>query len=64
MTRPLLGRQFMIYMEPKMRIELTTYALRVRCSTPELPGRVTNLKFTAGDVIDDTCGKTWKVLKK
>ena len=27
--------------EPKMRIELTTYALRVRCSTPELPGRVT-----------------------
>jgi hypothetical protein len=27
-------------MEPKMRIELTTYALRVRCSTPELPGRV------------------------
>jgi hypothetical protein len=25
--------------EPKMRIELTTYALRVRCSTPELPGR-------------------------
>ncbi len=23
-----------------MRIELTTYALRVRCSTPELPGRV------------------------
>ena len=26
--------------EPKMRIELTTYALRVRCSTPELPGRV------------------------
>ena len=22
-----------------MRIELTTYALRVRCSTPELPGR-------------------------
>jgi hypothetical protein len=25
-------------MEPKMRIELTTYALRVRCSTPELPG--------------------------
>ena len=28
------------WMEPKMRIELTTYALRVRCSTPELPGRV------------------------
>ena len=28
------------YIEPKMRIELTTYALRVRCSTPELPGRV------------------------
>ena len=27
-------------LEPKMRIELTTYALRVRCSTPELPGRV------------------------
>ena len=25
-----------------MRIELTTYALRVRCSTPELPGRVSN----------------------
>ena len=25
--------------EPKMRIELTTYALRVRCSTTELPGR-------------------------
>jgi hypothetical protein len=25
-------------LEPKMRIELTTYALRVRCSTPELPG--------------------------
>lgn len=30
-------------MEPKMRIELTTYALRVRCSTPELPGRVIEL---------------------
>jgi hypothetical protein len=30
--------------EPKMRIELTTYALRVRCSTPELPGRV-DLEF-------------------
>jgi hypothetical protein len=30
----------MIDVEPKMRIELTTYALRVRCSTPELPGRV------------------------
>jgi len=29
-----------VLMEPKMRIELTTYALRVRCSTPELPGRV------------------------
>ena len=29
-----------LFMEPKMRIELTTYALRVRCSTPELPGRV------------------------
>jgi hypothetical protein len=29
-----------ISIEPKMRIELTTYALRVRCSTPELPGRV------------------------
>ena len=28
------------FCEPKMRIELTTYALRVRCSTPELPGRV------------------------
>jgi hypothetical protein len=28
------------FVEPKMRIELTTYALRVRCSTPELPGRV------------------------
>ena len=26
-----------------MRIELTTYALRVRCSTPELPGRVIGL---------------------
>ena len=33
-TKPLLA------LEPKMRIELTTYALRVRCSTPELPGRV------------------------
>jgi hypothetical protein len=32
-----------ISVEPKMRIELTTYALRVRCSTPELPGRVCNL---------------------
>ena len=30
----------MTFLEPKMRIELTTYALRVRCSTPELPGRV------------------------
>ena len=31
-----------------MRIELTTYALRVRCSTTELPGRVahsTDLKL-------------------
>ena len=32
--------------EPKMRIELTTYALRVRCSTPELPGRVVEDQFT------------------
>ena len=30
-----------------MRIELTTYALRVRCSTPELPGRVFDAQFTA-----------------
>jgi hypothetical protein len=34
-------RTYSIAVEPKMRIELTTYALRVRCSTPELPGRVT-----------------------
>ena len=37
-----------------MRIELTTYALRVRCSTPELPGRVfsySTLQFTGA-----TCG--------
>ena len=33
-----VGHSFAL--EPKMRIELTTYALRVRCSTPELPGRV------------------------
>lgn len=37
----MLGIQLAIeILEPKMRIELTTYALRVRCSTPELPGRV------------------------
>ena len=47
-----------------MRIELTAYALRVRCFTPELPGRVTNLKFTGEDVIDDTCGKTIESRRK
>ena len=33
-TKPLLA------MEPKIGFEPTTYALRVRCSTTELPGRV------------------------
>ena len=28
------------YSEPKTRIKLTTYALRVRCSTTDLSGRV------------------------
>ena len=37
---PQKGPNSLCYMEPKMRFELTTYALRVRCSTPELPGRV------------------------
>ena len=31
-------------LEPKMRIELTTYALRVRYFTPEILGRVLKVK--------------------
>ena len=33
--------------EPPVRFELTTYALRVRCSTPELRWRTENSAFTS-----------------
>ena len=35
------------FSEPPVRFELTTYALRVRCSTPELRWRTENSAFTS-----------------
>ena len=33
------------FIEPSVRIELTTYALQVRCSTTELQGRVRSIEL-------------------
>jgi len=54
-----------------MRIELTTYALRVRCSTPELPGRVIqSLVYSSsparhpGNFVYSLVLTMWKIFQK